>query len=83
VTGGNGIAGMSASLVKEYAHGSGGRNGDFFRGKWGWSLSGFHYSGMVLPEIIWSVSEKLYGQNVAASEDQKTGGSGTEIDYRP
>ncbi len=50
---------------------------------WGWSLSGFHYSGMLIPEIVWSMSEKLYGQNLAASEDQKTGGGGTEIDDRP
>jgi hypothetical protein len=38
---------------------------------------------MLIPEIIWSMSEKFDGQNVAASEDQKTGGSGTEIDNRP
>ena len=55
----------------------------FLSREWGWSLSGFHYSGMLLPEIIWPMSEKLDGRNVAASEDQKAGGSGTEIDDRP
>jgi hypothetical protein len=38
---------------------------------------------MVVPKIVWSMSEKLYGQNVAASEDKKAGGGSEEIDDRP
>jgi hypothetical protein len=38
---------------------------------------------MVVPGIVWSVSEKLDRQNAAASEDQKTGGGGAEINDRP
>jgi hypothetical protein len=38
---------------------------------------------MLVPEILWSVSEKLYGQNVAASEDQEARCGGAEIDNRP
>jgi hypothetical protein len=55
----------------------------FLLWKWGWSLSGFHYSGMVIPGIICWVSEKLDRQNAAASEDQKASGGGAEIDDRP
>jgi hypothetical protein len=38
---------------------------------------------MLVPEIVWSMSEKLHGQNVAASEDQEAGRGGAEIDNRP
>jgi hypothetical protein len=55
----------------------------FLLWKWGWSLSGFHYSGMIVPEIVWSVSEKLERQNAAASEYKKASGGGAEIDDRP
>jgi hypothetical protein len=55
----------------------------FLSRRWGWSLSGFHYSGMVIPKILWSMSEKLYGENVAASEDQTTRGGGAEVDDCP
>jgi hypothetical protein len=51
--------------------------------KWGWSLSGFSYSRMVVPEIAGAVGEKLDGQSAAASEDQKTSGGGTKIYDRP
>jgi hypothetical protein len=38
---------------------------------------------MLVPKIVWSMCEKLYGQNVAASEDQETGGGGAEVDDCP
>jgi len=38
---------------------------------------------MVIPKILWSMSEKLYGENVAASEDQTTRGGGAEVDDGP
>ena len=55
----------------------------FLSRRWGWSLSGFRYSGMVVPKILRSMSEKLYGENVAATEEQAAGGGGAEIDHCP
>jgi hypothetical protein len=55
----------------------------FLLWKWRWSLSGFHYSGMVIPEIIGWVSEKLDRQNAAATDDKKAGDGSAEINDRP